>query len=38
MNHLDTFSGIGGWALAARWMGWNTIAFAVSAKFARSGK
>lgn len=27
MNHLDTFSGIGSWALAAKWMGWNTLAF-----------
>lgn len=27
MNHLDLFSGIGGFALAAQWMGWNTKAF-----------
>lgn len=27
MNHLDLFSGIGGFALAARWMGWETKAF-----------
>lgn len=27
MNHLDCFSGIGSWALAAKWMGWNTLAF-----------
>jgi DNA (cytosine-5)-methyltransferase 1 len=27
MRHLDLFSGIGGFALAARWMGWETIAF-----------
>ena len=25
-QHLDLFSGIGGFALAARWTGWNTIA------------
>lgn len=33
MNHLDTFSGIGGWALAARWMGWQTLAFVEKDKF-----
>lgn len=33
MNHLDTFSGIGGWALAARWMGWKTVAFVEKEKF-----
>lgn len=33
MNHLDTFSGIGGWALAAKWMGWNTLAFVEKEKF-----
>lgn len=27
MRHLDLFSGIGGFALAARWMGWTTIQF-----------
>ena len=27
MRHLDLFSGIGGFALAARWMGWETVAF-----------
>ena len=27
MNHLDTFSGIGAWSLAAKWMGWNTLGF-----------
>jgi len=26
-NHLDLFSGIGGFALAAKWTGWQTIAF-----------
>lgn len=33
MKHLDTFSGIGGWALAARWMGWETVAFVEKEKF-----
>lgn len=33
INHLDTFSGIGGWALSARWMGWNTLAFVEKDKF-----
>jgi DNA (cytosine-5)-methyltransferase 1 len=27
MRHLDLFSGIGGFALAARWMGWQTVQF-----------
>src|SRR5512139_1420561 len=27
MRHLDLFSGLGGFALAARWMGWETIGF-----------
>jgi DNA (cytosine-5)-methyltransferase 1 len=27
MKHLDLFSGIGGFALAARWMGWETVQF-----------
>jgi DNA (cytosine-5)-methyltransferase 1 len=27
MKHLDLFSGIGGFALAARWAGWDTVAF-----------
>ncbi len=27
MKHLDLFSGIGGFALAARWCGWETIGF-----------
>lgn len=26
-KHLDLFSGIGGFALAARWMGWETVQF-----------
>ena len=28
MRHLDLCSGIGGFALAARWMGWETVGFA----------
>jgi DNA (cytosine-5)-methyltransferase 1 len=27
VRHLDLFSGIGGFALAARWMGWETVGF-----------
>lgn len=27
MRHLDLFSGIGGFALAARWMNWQTVQF-----------
>lgn len=27
MRHLDLFSGIGGFALAAQWMGWETVQF-----------
>jgi DNA (cytosine-5)-methyltransferase 1 len=27
MRHLDLFSGIGGFALAARWMDWQTVQF-----------
>ena len=27
MKHLDLFSGIGGFALAARWSGFETVAF-----------
>lgn len=27
MRHLDLFSGIGGFALAARWCGWETVQF-----------
>lgn len=33
MNHLCTFSGIGGWALAARWMGWNHLGFVEKEKY-----
>lgn len=33
MNHLDLCSGIGGFALAARWMNWQTIAFCERDKF-----
>ena len=34
MNHLDLCSGIGGFALAARWMGWTTVGFAEIDPFA----
>lgn len=34
MNHLDLCSGIGGFALAARWMGWQTVGFAEIDPFA----
>jgi len=34
MKHLDLCSGIGGFALAARWMGWHTIGFAEIDPFA----
>jgi DNA (cytosine-5)-methyltransferase 1 len=30
VRHLDLFSGIGGFALAARWVGWETVAFCES--------
>lgn len=33
MKHIDLFSGIGGFALAARWMGWETIQFVEIDKF-----
>lgn len=35
MNHLDLFSGIGGFALAARWAGINTVAFCEIEPFAQ---
>lgn len=34
VNHLDLCSGIGGFALAARWMGWQTVGFAEIDPFA----
>lgn len=34
MDHLDLCSGIGGFALAARWMGWKTVGFAEIDEFA----
>jgi DNA (cytosine-5)-methyltransferase 1 len=33
MKHVDLFTGIGGFALATRWMGWDTIAFCENDKF-----
>ena len=33
-THLDLFSGIGGFALAARWTGWKTIGFAETDQYA----
>ena len=33
MNHLDLFSGIGGFALAARWAGMETIGFCEKDEF-----
>lgn len=33
MRHLDLFSGIGGFALAAQWMGWETVQFVEIDKF-----
>jgi DNA (cytosine-5)-methyltransferase 1 len=35
MNHLDLFSGIGGFALAAMWAGHETVAFCEIGKFQR---
>ena len=35
MRHLDLFSGIGGFALAAKWMGWETVAFCEREQYAR---
>jgi len=34
MNHLDLFSGIGGFALAAKWAGFTTVAFSEVDKYA----
>lgn len=36
MKHLDLFSGIGGFALAAQWAGFETVAFCEIDEFARS--
>ena len=33
-RHLDLFSGIGGFALAARWSGWQTVAFSETDSYA----
>lgn len=33
MKQLDLFSGIGGFALASRWMGWETVGFVEIDKF-----
>ena len=33
MNHLDLFSGIGGFALAAKWAGFETIQFVENDEF-----
>jgi DNA (cytosine-5)-methyltransferase 1 len=33
-THLDLFSGIGGFALAAKWAGWSTIGFAETDTYA----
>lgn len=35
MKHLDLFSGIGGFALAAKWAGWETVAFCEKEKYAK---
>jgi DNA (cytosine-5)-methyltransferase 1 len=35
MRHLDLFSGIGGFALAARWMAWETVAFCDNEPYTR---
>lgn len=32
-NHIGLFEGIGGFSLAAKWMGWNTIAYSEVNKF-----
>lgn len=33
MKILDLFSGIGGFSLAAHWLGWETVAFCEQDKF-----
>jgi DNA (cytosine-5)-methyltransferase 1 len=33
MRVLDLFAGIGGFSLAAHWMGWQTVAFVEKEKF-----
>lgn len=33
LRHMDTFSGAGGWALAAHKMGWETVVFCEKEKF-----
>lgn len=33
MRLLDLFAGIGGFSLAAHWMGWETVAFVEWAKY-----
>lgn len=35
MRHLDLFSGVGGFALAARWAGFETVAFCEIDSFCR---
>lgn len=35
MRHLDLFSGIGGFALAAQWMGWETVGFCEKENYAK---
>jgi len=35
MKHLDLFSGIGGFALAAKWAGWETVAFCEKEQYAK---
>ena len=35
MKHLDLFSGIGGFALAAKWAAWETVAFCEKEKYAK---
>jgi DNA (cytosine-5)-methyltransferase 1 len=36
LKQLDLFSGIGGFALAARWMGWETVQFVEIDKFCQA--